>query len=206
MRILVIGLIAICFGVGLWYYFMRTPQVKNVPMSLSGPILFFGDSLVQGTGSTKGNDLPMQLSRALGEPVLNFGVPGDTTRKSLERLESALAEQPRLVLILLGGNDFIQRVPRDETFSNLKLLITTFQSSGAAVVLFGVRSSIMGGGADDRFERLAGETQSLYVEDVLQDIFGNPSLMSDAIHPNDAGYQKIVDRIVPLLKPMIDAR
>lgn len=185
-------------GLGLWWAFFHGKyEVKNTPMTQSGPILFFGDSLVAGVGASMGHDLPALLARSLGETVLNYGVAGDTTRQGLNRVNVALAEQPRLVLLLLGGNDFLQKVPRDETFANLKNIIRLFQDNGAAVVLIGVRSGIIGGGADDRYRSLAEESQAYYIEDVLRGIFGDSALMSDAIHPNDRGYQKIAERMLP---------
>lgn len=191
-------------GIGLgWVFFHGRSAVKHIPLTQTGPILFFGDSLVEGTGASSGHDLPALLAQSLGEPVLNYGAAGDTTRQSLKRVEVAVAEQPRLVLLLLGGNDFLQRVPRDETFANLENIIGTFQAAGAAVVLIGVRSGIIGGGADDRYRALAAETQSYYIEDVLQGIFGDPALMGDAIHPNDRGYQKIADRLLPEITALL---
>lgn len=196
--------IAGIFLVGLaWYIFSNDGPAKNVPLRATGPILFFGDSLVEGVGATPGHDLPALLAKDLGEPVLNYGAAGDTTRQGLVRVRGAIAEHPRLVLILLGGNDFLQKVPRDETFANLKSIITTFQSDGAAVVMIGVRSGIVGGGADDRYEALAEETESAYLEDALKGVFGDPALMSDAIHPNDRGYEKIAARLTPVLRELI---
>jgi len=179
--------------------------VKNVPITKTGPILFFGDSLVEGVGASAGHDLPALLAKALGEPVLNYGVSGDTTRQGVLRVNHAVTEHPRLALVLLGGNDFLQKVPRDETFANLKRIIATFQADGAAVVLIGVRSGIIGGGADSEYEVLAEKTESLYIEDALQDVFANQLLMSDAIHPNDRGYEKIAARILEEIKPIISA-
>lgn len=186
-----------------WYFLSSDGTVKNTPLRSSGPILFFGDSLVEGVGATAGHDLPALLTKQLGEPVLNYGVAGDTTRQGLVRVKGAAAEHSRLVLILLGGNDFLQKVPRDETFANLKSIIAAFQSDGAAVVIVGVRSGIVGGGADDRYEALAEETGSAYVEDALKGVFGDPALMSDAIHPNDRGYEKIAARLTPVLRKLI---
>lgn len=188
-----------------WYFWRGEGSVKNVPLRSTGPILFFGDSLVSGVGATAGHDLPALLTRSLGEPVLNYGVAGDTTRQGLVRAHEAVDEHPRLVLVLLGGNDFLQKVPREETFANLEKIIDRFQADGAAVVLIGVRSGIIGGGADDAYEALAAKTASLYIEDALKGVFGDVSLMSDTIHPNDKGYEKIAERllaeILPLLKP-----
>ncbi|MFZ1626203.1 MAG: GDSL-type esterase/lipase family protein [Candidatus Moraniibacteriota bacterium] len=200
--ILVVLISALIIGLS-WYFFPSEKVVKNVPLRSSGPILFFGDSLVEGVGATAGHDLPTLLSKRLGEPVLNYGMAGDTTRQGLTRLNGAIAEHPRLVLVLLGGNDFLQKVPRDGTFSNLEQIITGFQSTGAAVLLIGVRSGIVGGGADDRYEALAKKTKSAYVEDALRGIFGDSALMSDAIHPNDQGYEMIAVRILSELQLLL---
>lgn len=207
LRLVGSAIIAVVFivGAGAYYFFRETP-LKNVPLTESGPVLFFGDSLVEGVGATKGRDLPALLSRSLGEPVLNYGVSGDTTRQGLNRLAAARAEKPRLALVLLGGNDFLQKIPRDETFSNLEKIIVGFQSDGAAVVLIGVRSGLLGGGADEQYESLARKTGALYMEDALKGVFGNTALMSDAIHPNDRGYEKIATRILEEIKPILQAR
>lgn len=190
----------------VWYFWSGDTAIKNVPLRATGPILFFGDSLVAGVGATVGHDLSELLGKSLGEPVLNYGVSGDTTRQALARLSAARGEKPRLVLILLGGNDFLQKVPRTETFANLEKIIAGFQSDGAAVVLIGVRSGLVGGGADDEYEALAEKTDSLPVDDALKGVFGDPAFMSDAIHPNDRGYEKIAGRILDEIRPILEAR
>jgi lysophospholipase L1-like esterase len=38
---------------------------------------------------------------------------------------------------------------------------------------------------------------------VLEGIIGNPALLSDAIHPNDAGYALMADRIEPALRQVL---
>ncbi len=197
----VIGVLLVGFA---WYFLSSEGSVKNTPLRSSGPILFFGDSLVEGVGATAGHDLSALLAKQLGEPVLNYGAAGDTTRQGLARVRGAIAEHPRLVLVLLGGNDFLQKVPRDETFENLESIIAAFQSDGAAVILIGVRSGIVGGGADDRYEALAKETESAYVEDALKGVFGDPALMSDTIHPNDRGYEMISQRLIPVVRDIIN--
>jgi lysophospholipase L1-like esterase len=40
---------------------------------------------------------------------------------------------------------------------------------------------------------------------VLEGVFGVPGLMSDQIHPNDAGHVIIADRIEPSLRAAIAA-
>ena len=44
--------------------------------------------------------------------MVNGGVPGDTSAQALARLPALLAEhRPALVIISIGGNDFLRRLP-----------------------------------------------------------------------------------------------
>lgn len=48
---------------------------------------------------------------------------------------------------------------------------------------------------EERYRRLARETGSLYVPDLMDGVLGDPALMYDRIHPNAAGYTKIARRL-----------
>ena len=196
---IIVGIIVLLIGGGVFWYFTRDWEIKNYPSTMRGPILMYGDSLVEGVGANPGLTLPEQLGNRLGTEILNYGVSGDTTRDGLARLDDALEMKPRVAIVLLGGNDFLKKIPRAETFANLEQIVTAFQRGGAITVVVGVRSGIIGGGADDEFEALAEKTGSVSVSDVLGGIFGQPDLMSDAIHPNSVGYGRIADRLAPLL-------
>ena len=194
------GIILLVFGGIFWWFFSSSDQpIKNYPSTKSGPVLLFGDSLAAGEGATAGNTLGKQLGRLVGTDILNYGVPGDTTEDGLARLPRALAENPKVALVLLGGNDFLKKIPREKTFQNLEKIVTAFQARGSIVMVLGVRSGIIGGGADEEYESLAERTGAAYVEDVLSGVFAHADLMSDTIHPNDRGYGKIAERIAPIL-------
>jgi lysophospholipase L1-like esterase len=53
------------------------------------------------------------------------------------------------------------------------------------------------------FEALAKRTQALYIENVLAGLLGRGEYMFDAIHPNDAGYSIIADRVYEELTPYL---
>lgn len=195
----IIGAMIFIVGGMLLWYFLRDWPIKNYPSTKSGPVLMFGDSLVEGVGATAGNTLPEQLGKSIGISILNYGVSGDTTRDGLARLGPALKENPKVAIILLGGNDFLKKIPREETFQNLEKIVVAFQAQGSITVVVGVRSGIVSGGADEEYEALAKKTGSIYVSDVLSGVFAHSDLMSDTLHPNDRGYQQIAERLTPLL-------
>jgi len=201
MRFIVFGFGALLLIGGAWWLWPE-PAITNYPAS-GTEIIAFGDSLIAGVGATPGNDLVSRLEVAIGQPIINLGVSGDTTADGLVRLETVTSRDAKVVLLLLGGNDAIRSVPRKTTRDNLATMITEIQSTGAVVILLGVRSGILSDGYDDMYEELADTYGTAYVPDVLRGVFGRPNLMSDPIHPNDAGYEKLSERVLPVLESVL---
>jgi len=103
----------------------------------------------------------------------------------------------------LGGNDFLRRMDPDRTFANLETLIRRSQSSGAAVLVLGVRGGLLRDRRQNRFREVAERNQAAYVPDLLEGVFAHPALMADAIHPNDAGHRQIAERLDPILRRLL---
>jgi len=164
-------------------------------------ILAFGDSLTYGTGAESDEAYPARLALLAHHAVVNAGVPGETTTEGLQRLPALLAEHhPRLVLLCLGGNDMLRRLPAGETENNLRLMLQTLRASGAQVVLIGVPEPKIFGGAPDFYARLADNFKVPYDGDILNAVLRNNALKSDPVHPNAAGYEAIAQQIAKLLK------
>lgn len=193
------GLVILGVGILIAVYFQSASLITNYPPK-NNIIVAFGDSLVFGVGSTRGNDFVSVLGTTLDRPILNLGVSGNTTADGILRVDTVIEEDPGIVLLLLGGNDYLRRIPEEETRANLETLITTFQKKGAVVVLLGVRGGILRDGRGALYEDLGAQYGVVYVPDVLDGIFGTPDRMYDAIHPNDAGYAIIAARLVEVFK------
>jgi len=164
-------------------------------------ILAFGDSLTYGTGAERNEAYPAKLVGLTQRAVVNAGVPGETTAEGLQRLPALLDEHhPKLVLLCLGGNDMLRRIPASETENNLRLMLQTLRTSGTQVVLIGVPEPRIFGGAPDFYERLADEFQLPYDGDTLNTVLKDNALKSDPIHPNAAGYEAIARQLADLLK------
>jgi acyl-CoA thioesterase-1 len=189
--------------VGSWSCGLSGPRAARPSAGTS--IVAFGDSLVAGRGASEGGDFVSLLSRRLGVAIINAGRSGDTTRSALTRLDrDVLSRDPRIAIVLLGGNDFLRRVPVDETFDNLTMIVEEIRSRGAAVVLVGVSVGLMSDPYAARYEALAEQTSSGLVPDILGGIFGHANLMADTIHPNDDGYSIVADRVEPVLRELLE--
>jgi acyl-CoA thioesterase-1 len=181
----------------------RYDNIRNL-RSTGETIICFGDSLTEGVGADSGGDYPSVLSRLIGFPVINAGRRGDTTAQALERLPDAvLNKNPRLVIVFLGGNDFLRQVPRQETRKNLAEIVRRIQGSGAIVVVAGLRLGLFTDEFGPIFEEAAKQSGALFVAQVLKGILNDSSLRSDPIHPNGAGYRLIAERIAEKIKPLL---
>lgn len=175
---------------------------KLAAIPAGSTVLILGDSLSFGTGAEKGQDYPTLLAKSSGWNVINAGVPGDTSAQGLARLPSLLeAHQPAFLVVELGGNDFLKKVPLSETIANLKTIIQTGQSKGITVTLIAIPDyqpikAAFGGLEDHRlYSTLANEMQVSLVEDVFSSVLGKNSLKADYVHPNAAGYQQVEENL-----------
>lgn len=203
-RAIIAGIFLIVIsGFGIWYVQPRS-VVANFP-STGETIIALGDSLTAGEGVAASETYVAVLSARFGVPIVNAGVSGDTTELALARVPALLAEYPRpkLAIVMLGGNDFLQRRPKEDTAQNLGRIIEQFQAKGAVVVLAGVRGGIFSDAFAPEYERLSRTYQTAYVPNVLAGIIGDPRLRVDAIHPNAAGHQKMADRLEKVIRPFL---
>ena len=200
-----LSLLAAIAAAGAWFWFSWSNPSGPARPTAGDRIIAFGDSLVQGIGASPGRDLVSVLERRLNISIENAGRSGDTTRGALARLDRAvLSRRPRVVLVLLGGNDLLRRLPRAEMFDNLETIVTRIRARGAAVILASVEVGFVTSADSGTYEALAARTSAALVPDILGGIWGRQNLMSDGIHPNDRGYEVMADRIAPVLREMLD--
>jgi len=197
-------LVALTIIVGIFFVLLasRDQKIANFP-SEGTDIIAFGDSLVQGVGSTKSGDFVSVLSRRIGRPIINLGHSGDTTFDGLVRIADLDKYDPKVVLLLLGGNDYLKKVPIEDTEQNLSKLIENIQGRGAIVLLLGVRGGLINDKFERMFQGLSNKYKTAYVKNVLSGLLLNTNYMSDAIHPNNTGYAFIADKVEPVLKKLI---
>jgi lysophospholipase L1-like esterase len=183
------------------YKFLTSTHQDFSDRSVGEKIICFGDSLTYGTGASKGKDYPSQLSKMISRPVINAGRPGDTTASALLRLEKdVLSYSPDIVLITLGGNDLKNGIATDVAFNNLKMIVNLIQNQGAKAIIGGLHIPFRDRGFGRGYQKLAADTGATLIPNILEDIMGNRELMSDPIHPNDAGYKIMAERFNKALR------
>ncbi|MCU1229475.1 MAG: lipolytic enzyme family [Acidobacteria bacterium] len=200
----VLVLIAVVVIALIWLLWPSSySRVANLS-SRGTAIVAFGDSLTAGFGAASGEDYPTKLAQLIRMPVVNAGVSGDTTESALARIDAdVLAREPRLVIVGLGGNDFLHGVPIATTEANLRTIVQQIERRGSMVILLGFRFPSMNANYESMYERIAHDERCLLVPNVLRGILTDPSLKSDEIHPNGRGYALIAERIAGPCKGLL---
>lgn len=168
-------------------------------------VLALGDSLTFGYGANPGESYPEQLHKLTGWNIVNGGVSGDTSAQALSRLPALLARKPKLVIVGIGGNDFLRKVPEEQTRANIAKIIETVQKENIPAVLVGVPHITLGalfGHLSDHplYEDLSEEYGIPLFGGAWAEILGDNNLKSDQIHANGKGYRKFAEDLNQFLR------
>ena len=164
-------------------------------------VLAFGDSLTYGTGAAEDESYPAQLERLIGRRVVRAGVPGEVTAQALARLPQTLDEHsPRLMLLCIGGNDFLRRLGIPQAEANVRAMVKLARARGIDVVLIGTPEPGLSLAPPAFFAAIAAEFRLPYEDAAMAQVLKDSALKSDPIHPNARGYRVIAERLAERLK------
>lgn len=179
-------------------------EIKNID-SKGTNIICFGDSITHGYGVNRGEDYPSALAELIGKPVLNMGVDGQISAGGLERIKAdVLDREPLLVIIEFGGNDFLSKVPREDTVRNIKEMVRNIHKSKAMAAIADVSAGMFLADYRRDLSALAKEEGVIFIPGILSGIITNPSMKSDFFHPNGSGYKLIARRVSGVIKPYLE--
>ncbi len=203
-KVLLIFLVGVCI-IGLNSCQDKLATITNIDLGSGEKIIVLGDSITAGFGLQLEQAYPYLLSQKLGLPIVNRGVSGDRTADGLARLsEDILSENPWLVIVGLGGNDFLKKVPKSETEQNLRDIIGLIQAEKAITVILGMNLGLFSDEYQELYQRVAEETGSYLIPQILKGIIDNPKhRQSDIIHPNVIGQELLAEKIAKGLEPLL---
>lgn len=192
-------LVAVAAGCG------KAPRHAALPAG--SVVLALGDSVTFGTGAGPGEDFPARLAALTGWRIENRGVPGDIAAGARDRLDEALEDvRPALVIVEIGGNDFLRRHGDATVKENIRAILRRVRQTGAPAVLVAVPKFSPLGAAMGRlpdaalYAELADEEKVVLVPGVFGTVLADPALKADPIHPNAAGYRALAEGIAATLR------
>ena len=177
-------------------------------------LLALGTSLTQGYNLPPGTDFTSVLQAKLQKAgfdavVVNAGVSGDTSADGLARVDWALAEPYDAAIVEFGSNDALRGLDVGQTRANLDAVLTKLTARGLVVMLAGMKAPRNLGAEyayafDKIYPALAKKHNVLLYPFFLDGVAANLKLnQRDGIHPNEAGTQIIVTRMLPYVEKLI---
>lgn len=184
-------------------------------MAQSPTVLVLGDSLSAAYGIKTEQGWVSLLEKRLlvaqfPHQIVNASISGETTGGGLARLDNLLQQHhPAILVIALGANDGLRGLPVKLMKSNLDAMIVLGQQYKAQPLLLGVQIPLNYGPRyttlfNQSFITLADTHHVPLLPSLLGDIPLNRQLMqADGLHPTAAAQPLILDRVWPVLQPLL---
>ena len=178
-------------------------------------ILVFGDSLSAEYGLPRDTGWAKLLANRLAKEalqysVVNASISGETTSGGRTRLPALLQQHaPSVVILQLGANDGLRGLSLASMRDNLTAMVESSRSSGAQVLLIGIR--IPPNYGREYAERFAGiyaqlaSAQKVALVPFLLDGFADDLdyFQADRIHPNQRAQPRMLDTVWLKLAPLL---
>jgi acyl-CoA thioesterase-1 len=180
-------------------------------------LLILGDSLTAGYGLPIPDGFQAKLAAALQAKGANVAlvdgaVSGDTSADTAARLDWVLAGGPvDAALVELGGNDALRGLDPAAMNHNLSYILDVLAAKHIPVLLSGMLAPpSLGAAYGERFQavftQLGKRPGVIFDPFFLQGVAEHPALVqADGIHPNAAGVDVEVARLLPLVLRLIAA-
>jgi acyl-CoA thioesterase-1 len=177
-------------------------------------ILALGDSLTAGFGLPPGQSLTDKLQEALKAKgndvsIINAGVSGDIAAQGAARLDWALTDDVKGVIVELGANDALRGLDPAQADQALRQIMDKLKSKKLPVLILGMKAPPNLGPDyvakfDGIYPKLSNDYGALLYPFYLNGVAGQPDLNQvDGIHPNEKGLGVIVPKLLPKVEELL---
>ncbi len=190
-----------------------------VPASLQAAarplkIVAFGDSLTAGYQLPADAAFPAVLERALradgyNVTIVNAGVSGDTAEDGLARFDWTFSDRADAAIVELGANDMLRGLDIKMTAKTLDEIMSRLKQRNIPVLIAGILATPnLGAEYQKAFNQvyldLAHKYNAPLYPFFLDGVMNTPALqLADHTHPNRAGVDLIVKKMLPLVEQFI---
>ncbi len=187
-----------------WY--RATHCDRSPALQPERPVACLGDSLTAF-------GYPRRLQKLVSIPVVDLGRDGISTDDAIKLLTSLTEANPQVVVIELGGHDYLKGRSRAATKENLETIIDACQAMGAEVVLMEIPRGFITDPFSALERQIARERGLELIPDtairelVLWSPFAPPGmwlrpdrqLSDDGLHPNARGNESLAEYVAEAL-------
>jgi lysophospholipase L1-like esterase len=179
---------------------------RRLPLDPERPIVCLGDSL-------SANGYPLELARIVRVPVLDLSAPGVSARQTLKLLPRVREARPQVLVIELGGHEFLHGDSRADAKARLLEIIGAGRDAGAEIVLFEIPRGFIVDAYAGLERQLARENDLELIPDgairslvlfsqdgLLAPFTSAPPLSDDGLHPNANGHRFLCEHVARALR------
>lgn len=168
-------------------------------------VVALGDSLTYGYSVNRDLAYPAVLADLTGWKIINAGVNGNTSANVLARIDTIIAQNPDLVLLSVGGNDVLRRVPSEVTAANITMAVKQLKAANIKVILIAQpyfsASALFGRASDNPIYASIAKSENVPLYSKRwSEIISNEALKSDQVHANAAGYRYFAEGLYVYLQ------
>jgi acyl-CoA thioesterase-1 len=189
-----------------------SPQLARAETAIH--VVALGDSLTAGYGLAAKDGFVPRLQAALAAQgidveIANAGVSGDTAADGLARLDWSVPVGTDAVIVELGANDMLRGIDPQVTRNALDAILARLAQRHVTIMLCGMRAAPnLGADYGRAFERIYPELAQKYGAVLypffLDGVAADRTLtQQDGLHPNAAGVDLMVRRILPSVQELI---
>lgn len=182
------------------------PPIKNAHPGV-GSITVMGDSLAAGYGATDRAVVPAGcLAQLQNTEIKNVATPGFTTDQISQTIYDVWSVNPKLVFVSSGGNDtmiddkYPGQYPKEKTLKEMNDLFDKLFMDKRVVAYLALAPPTPYATRLPEIANLA-ISKGVIIVDGMNGLWTDPAMMSDRIHPNNAGYSVMCNRILTAIKP-----
>ena len=178
-------------------------------------ILFFGDSLTAGYGTSTELAFPALVEARLKQKgkdckVINAGLSGETSAGGLTRIDWILRQPIDIFVLELGANDGLRGLPLEETKKNLQQIIDKVKAKNPKVQIVIAGMMVppnMGPEYSAEFQKvfpaIAKKNNATLIPFLLKDVAGIEKLnQPDGIHPNAEGHKIVAGNVEEVIEKL----
>src|SRR6476620_8925381 len=189
-------------------------QASALQATRSVKMVVLGDSLSAGLGLPASDAFPQRLQKVLQNKgieadVTNAGVSGDTSSGGRDRLDWSVPDGTDAVILELGANDALRGLDPKVTRAALDAILRKLADRRIVVLLAGMQAPRNLGPEyardfDSIYPALASTHPVVFYPFFLEGVAADSKLnQADGLHPNAAGVDTIVARILPRVEELI---
>jgi lysophospholipase L1-like esterase len=193
---LCITLVIMAIGISL---FLK----PDMPKERFDKLYIIGDSVSAGVGGKKEETWPKIFINKYGANVADLSVAGATVSTAIRQAKE-VTEPNKLVLLEIGGNDYLFATPIEKFEQNLKTIFETVKKQNSAIIMLEIPMLPKHFKYGEIQRKLAKDYNAVIIpKRYFASVEGTKGANRDFIHLSEKGHRLMAEKMWSVLEPSL---